>query len=461
MTSVTGMLPPARILVVDDEPLTARTLERMVRHFGHDAVVAESLDQAVARFSESAFDVVLSDMNLGRWNGFDLLHHVRERAPDVPVVIITGYATIDSAMEAIQAGAYDYIAKPPTLEALGSLLQRAVEKRRTADSLPPVREKRADADGFDNIVGRSAQMLEVYKTVARAAPGRSSVMILGESGTGKELVARALHRRSPRFERRFVPVNVSAIPEGLLESELFGHVRGAFTGAVTSRRGLFVEAHDGTLFLDEIGDLSLPLQAKLLRAIQEHRIKPVGGNDELEIDVRLVVATHQNLEEMLRAGRFREDLYYRLNVVTLSLPALRERPDDIPILVSHFLEKYARLSGRPPMRFSPEADRVLRDYAWPGNVRELENVIERAVLLATHSPIPVESLPPRLLRDTPLSLPESGTGMPMLREVIDRYVGQVLEFAKGNRTRAARILGISRRTLHRMARRRDENGTGG
>ncbi|TMQ71832.1 MAG: sigma-54-dependent Fis family transcriptional regulator, partial [Candidatus Eisenbacteria bacterium] len=349
---------PARILVVDDEPITARTLVRMVRHFGHEAVVAEGVEQAIARCSETTFDVVLTDLNLGGWSGFDLLRHLRDRAPEIPVVLITGYATIDSAMEAIQAGAYDYIAKPPTLEALGDLLRRAIEKRRTADAaLPPVREERAEDEGFHNIVGRSPQMLEIYKTVARAAPGRSSVMILGESGTGKELVARALHRRSR-----------------LLETELFGHVRGAFTGAVTSRRGLFEEAHEGTLFLDEIGDLSLPLQAKLLRAIQEHRIKPVGGNEEIEIDVRLVVATHQNLDEMLAAGRFREDLYYRLNVVTLSLPALRERREDIPFLMSHFLVKYSRLSGRPLMRFSPEAERALLDYPWPGNVRELENV---------------------------------------------------------------------------------------
>ena len=427
---------PARVLVVDDEPLTARTLVRMVTHFGHEAVVADSVEQAVARFSEASFDVVLTDLNLGGWSGF------------------TGYATIDSAMEAIQAGAYDYIAKPPTLEGLGELLRRAIEKRRAADVLPPVRDEQAEDEDFHNIVGRSPRMLEVYKTVARVAPARTSVMILGESGTGKELVARALHHRSPRAGRRFVPVNISAIPEGLLESELFGHVLGAFTGAVTARRGLFEEAHEGTLFLDEIGDLSLPIQAKLLRAIQEHRIKPVGGNDELEVDVRLVVATHQNLEEMLKAGRFREDLYYRLAVVTLSLPALRERREDIPVLVKHFLDKYSRLSGRPPLRFSAEAERALLEYIWPGNVRELENVIERAVLLATHSPILVESLPARLLEEgAAAALPDASTGFLPLREVMRSYISQVLDFTHGNRTQAARILGISRRTMHRMARR--------
>jgi transcriptional regulator with PAS, ATPase and Fis domain len=248
-----------------------------------------------------------------------------------------------------------------------------------------------------------------------------------------------------------VPVNVSAIPEGLLESELFGHVRGAFTGATTTRRGLFEEAHEGTLFLDEIGDLSPQIQAKLLRAIQEHRIKPVGGNDEISIDVRLVVATHQNLEEMMRTGRFREDLYYRLNVVTLSLPPLRERRADIGILVAHFLDKYSRLSGRPPVQFSKEAERLLVEYSWPGNVRELENVVEHAVMLTTHSPIPSESLPSRVARTEVANHP---SGFQPLREAMQRYVSEVLEFTGGNRTRAARILGISRRTLHRMERRK-------
>jgi DNA-binding NtrC family response regulator len=445
--------PPARVLVVDDEPLTARALERMVRHFGYEVVVSASVDQAIERLAAAPFDVVLTDVHLGRVNGFDLLQHVRERAPDVPVVLITGYATIDAAMEAIQAGAYDYIAKPPSLDGLGELLRRAVEKRRQQAPEPPPAEPPETGARFENIVGRSPQMLELYKTVARIAPGRSNVMILGESGTGKELVARALHRRSPRAERRFVPVNVSAIPEGLLESELFGHVKGAFTGATANRRGLFEEAHEGTLFLDEIGDLSLPLQAKLLRVIQEQRLKPVGGNDEVAVDVRLVVATHQNLEGMIGAGRFREDLYYRLNVVTLVLPALRERRDDIPLLAEHFLEKYARIAGRPSLSFTREAERHLRDYGWPGNVRELENVVERAVLLANQNPIPAESLPPRVLQIAARAAAPSADFVP-LKEMMERYIADVLAHAGGNRTRAAEILGISRRTLHRMEARK-------
>jgi len=444
--------PNTRVLVVDDEPQTARTIERMVRHLGHEVVLAESVESAIRRFSEGAFDVVLTDLNLGRRNGLDVLHHVQENAPEVPVVLITGYATMDSAMEAIQAGAYDYIAKPPALEAMGALLRRAVERRRSARLDLDPRPRQATSEGFDNIAGRSPQMLEVFKTVARVAPGRTNVLILGESGTGKELVARALHRRSPRAERRFVPVNVSAIPEGLLESELLGHVRGAFTGATTSRRGLFEEAHQGTLFLDEIGDLTLPLQAKLLRVIQEHRIKPVGGNEEFEVDVRLVVATHRDLEEMVQSSRFREDLYYRLNVVSVALPPLRERPGDIPVLIDHFLQKYERETGRSGMRFSPEAEQILVRHPWPGNVRELENVVERAVLLAPQSPITAEILPPHVLARKP-AVAHADSLMP-LSEMIEHHVERVLESTGGNFTRAARILGISRRTLHRMAARK-------
>jgi len=441
--------PTPRILVVDDEEVVARAIARMAEHFGHEVVTASSVDEAIAHLSESGFDVVLPDLKLGERNGLDLLRHFQQHAPDVPVVLITGQATIDSAMEAIRAGAYDYVAKPPRLDAIGALLKRAVEKKRITEEVRLLQREVQSHYDFDTIAGSAPQMLEVYKTVARVAPGRTNILILGESGTGKELVARALHLQSPRAERRFVPVNVSAIPEGLLESELFGHVRGAFTGATATRRGLFDEAHDGTLFLDEIGDLSLPLQAKLLRAIQEHRIKPVGGNEDHEVDVRLVAATHRNLEEMVRLGQFREDLYYRLNVIAIQLPPLRDRPGDIPILIDHFLAKYEHETGQHAPTFSTEALRQLQSYPWPGNVRELENVVERALLLSTHGVITPESLPARL-HGKPLLEPG---GFVPLDTMIDRYVQQVLEHTGGNMTRAAQILGISRRTLHRMAER--------
>ena len=423
----------------------------MVRSLGYDADAAESLGDALARFPDTPYEIVLTDLQLGPQSGLDLVKELTRLMPGLPVIVITGWATIESAMEAIQAGAYDYLSKPIRRETLGALLSRAVAERRAPEPAPGVR--RAPVRLAD-IAGRSPAMLEVFKTVARVAPSRTNVLILGESGTGKELVARALHHQSPRAAQRFVPVNLTAIPDGLLESELFGHVSGAFTGATGTRRGLFEEAHEGTLFLDEIGDLSLPLQAKLLRVIQEHKMKPVGGNEEIEIDVRLVVATHRNLEQMVRAGTFREDLYYRLNVVALSLPPLRERPDDIEVLVRHFLQKLEADSGARVPEFSREALALLRRYPWPGNVRELENVVERAVLLSTHRVITPDVLPPRL-REEAASAPDPvDAPWVTLDTMIRRYIDQVLEHTGGNRSRAAQLLGISRRTLQRMAERK-------
>jgi len=440
----------ARILVVDDEPEVARVIARLAQSFGHEAVVADSAEDAVERFTAAPFDVVLTDLRLGREDGLALLRRLHDRAPDVPVILITGKATVDSAMEAIRTGAYDYLAKPVERQALGELLRRAIDRHRAFE------HGRSVAEGLepppDYIVGRTPAMIEVYKTVARVASGRSNVLILGESGTGKELVARALHAQSPRADRHFVPVNVSAIPEGLLESELFGHVRGAFTGATSSRRGLFEEAHLGTLFLDEIGDLSTMLQAKLLRVIQEQKLKPVGGNEEITVDVRIVAATHRNLEDMVRKGTFREDLYFRINVLSIPLPPLRERPEDIPLLVEHFLRKYELHTRVPAPRCTQAAMAALMTHTWPGNVRELENVIERAVQLSPEGVITPESLAPSIR-------PPSASGtreLPKLDEVVERYVSQVLRQTGGNRTLAAKILGISRRTLQRMEERRRE-----
>jgi DNA-binding NtrC family response regulator len=437
-----------RILVVDDEPAVATVIASMSESFGYESVVAGSVGEALERFANGSFDAVLTDLSLGERDGMELLRIVQQQAPEVPVVLITGRATIDSAMAAIRAGAYDYVAKPVTSDALGALLRRAVEKRRMAQEVRLLQQEITSKYSLQNIAGRSPRMLEVFKTVARVATGRAPVLILGESGTGKELVARAVHAQSPRHSRRFVPVNVSAIPETLLESELFGHVRGAFTGATQNRRGLFEEAHQGTLFLDEIGDLSPPLQAKLLRVLQEQSLKPVGGNEEIAVDVRVVAATHRDLDDMVRSGRFREDLYFRINVVSITLPPLRERVEDIPLLVEHFLRKYEHETGLRAPRTTPEAMERLCSYGWPGNVRELENVIERAMLMSTQGQITPDALPPRITRQPPS--PE----LIPLSELIERYVAQVLEHTRGNRSRAAKILGISRRTLHRMEKRK-------
>ena len=457
--------PPARILVVDDDLGVAKVIARMAESLGHATAVAGSVDEALGRLAQASFDVVLTDLSMPGRSGLDLLRQVQAESPEIPVVLITGKGAIDTAMEAIKGGAYDYLAKPPHLEMMGALLRRAIEKKRMAEEVKHLQREVSKRAPAGEIIGASPQMLEVYKTLQRVAPSRTSVLILGESGTGKELVARKLHERSPRRAERFVAVNVSAIPEGLLESEMFGHVRGAFTGAMTARRGLFDEAHRGTLFLDEIGDLSLPLQAKLLRVIQEHRLKPVGGNEEHEVDVRLVGATHRDLDAMVQRGLFREDLYYRMNVVSVSLPPLRERgARDIEMLVEHFLHEYEQETGKTSPGVSPEAFGLLKAYAWPGNVRELENVVERAVLMSTHGFITPEALPPRLHgAPTGPAVLAPEPGFPLLNVMIERYVERVLDHAKGNRTRAAQILGISRRTLHRMAerRRRSEGSSGG
>jgi DNA-binding NtrC family response regulator len=447
--------PQAHVLVVDDELAVAGVIAHMAEQLGHQATVSGSVDDALGRLARTHFDVVLTDLRMPGRDGLDLLEHVRAQNPDIPVVVITGQATIDSAMEAIKGGAYDYLAKPPQLEMLGALLRRAIEKKHMAEEVRHLQRQILKHSHAEDIVGKSPQMLEVYKTLQRVAESRTSVLVLGESGTGKELVARKLHERSPRRAERFVPVNVSAIPEGLLESELFGHVRGAFTGALTARRGLFDEAHNGTLFLDEIGDLSLPLQAKLLRVIQEHRIKPVGANEEHEVDVRLVCATHQDLEAMVQAGTLREDLYYRLNVVSISLPPLRERREDIPLLVRHFLRKQELETGQLAPAVSQATAQLLAAYAWPGNVRELENVVERAVLLSTHGVITPDALPPRLHGPQgEAAAPAPEAGLRHLESVVEDHIRRVLEHTGGNRTRAAQILGISRRTLHRMDERR-------
>jgi DNA-binding NtrC family response regulator len=444
--------PPSRVLVVDDEPLVAGAIARIAESFGHDVVLADGIPTALETLDRVSVDVVLTDVRLGTDSGLALLRSIQERQPHVPVVLITGQATIGAAMEAIESGAYEYIAKPPDRDKIGLILRRAVEKKRMADEMKQLQGAMQARFTMENIVGRSPQMLEVFKTVARVARSSSNIMILGESGTGKEMVARTLHQQSDRGSKRFVAVNMAALAEGVLESELFGHRRGAFTGATESRDGVFREAHQGTLFLDEIGDLPLSLQAKLLRAIQEQRVRPVGANEEVEARVRILTATNRDIEHMVEEGTFRQDLYYRLNVVQIQLPPLRDRRDDIALLIDHFLRKYETETARPAPRLSEDARDVMMRYAWPGNVRELENVVERAALYATHGSIGTDCLPPRLQGDIG-TIPASEPFLP-LEGVIDRYVDQVLAHTQGNITAAARILQVSRRTLHRMAEKR-------
>jgi DNA-binding NtrC family response regulator len=448
----------ARLLLVDDDEAACRLLSEVLEREAYRVVSALSADEAIAKLDEEGpFDAVLTDLRMPRKSGLDLLRIVRGRDPDALVLVLTAFGDAAAAGEAIRAGAYDFISKPYDIETLRETLDRALVRRRlarrrsvSADLSPGPEEPEGLA-----LVGHSPAIIEVMKTLARVAPSQATVLVLGETGTGKELVARTIHRYSERSSRRFVAVNCSALAEGLLESELFGHVRGAFTGAAVARPGLFREADKGTLFLDEIGDISPGLQARLLRALQEHEIVPVGSETTVKIDVRVIAATHRNLPDLVRQGRFREDLYYRLDVVTLRLPPLRERRQDIPLLVDHFLRTLSSRHGRGPVAVDPEALRRLLGYDWPGNIRELQNVLERALLLAEQGVIGPEHLA-TTVRPTAAALPDTPPPVPALRgleEVEREHVIRVLSATGGNREESSRILGISRRTLTRMIQR--------
>jgi DNA-binding NtrC family response regulator len=374
----------------------------------------------------------------------------RKDAPDTPVILVTAFGNVDGAVEAIRRGAFDYVSKPYDVDAVQLTAARALDQRHLASENRALRRQLRDKYRLENAVGRSEAMLQVFKTAARVAASGATVLILGESGTGKELVARAIHAASPRSGGAFVPVDCGAIAEGVLESELFGHVKGAFTGAQAARRGLFEEAGGGTLFLDEIGDVGPGLQARLLRALQEGTIRRVGANEAIPVDVRVVAATNKDLEAVVKAGRFREDLFYRLNVVTLRIPPLRERREDIPLLAEHFAAKHGRGEAAA---ISPDARELLQAYDWPGNVRELENVIARALALNPSGVVVPADLPERIrggAAEPAKGLPLPPGFRPSLDELSRRYAGLVLAECGGNKTRAAEVLGIDRKTLYRI-----------
>jgi len=447
------MASPVRILVVDDDEITCNLLEEVLSKEGYAVDKALNGQEAIEKGEKESYGVVLSDIRMLDVDGMEVLRAYRQRSPETIIIMMTAFGSIETAIRAIKEGAYDYVSKPFKLDEIKLTIQRSLEQKRLVEENIHYRQELITKYKLENIVGRSPQMLQVYKTIARVAESRSTVLITGESGTGKELIARAIHFNSPRSPRPFVAVDCSSLAESLLESELFGHVRGAFTGAVTTKKGLFEEADRGTCFLDEISNISLAIQAKLLRVLQEHEIKRVGGTETIKIDVRMVAATNQNLEELVAEKRFREDLFYRLNVVSIHLPSLRERPEDIPLLADHFLNKYATQNNKPVCRISPDAMDVLTRYRWPGNVRELENVIERAATLSNTNLIIPADLPRRLqvelsqnaISSLPSSLPLSG-----LEKL---YIQKVLEETGGNKKKAADILGIDRRTLYRMATR--------
>jgi len=435
------MAKKEHILVVDDAPATVEVLERNLRSEGYRVFTAPGVAEAIEILEGKPIDLVITDLKMPKVSGLDLVRHVRDNYRDTEVMMITGYATINGAVEAVKTGAEEYLSKPFTDEELFSAVRRVLDKLhiRRAGRVQPRRLE----PGLYALMGNSEPMQRIFDEIAKAASTTATVLISGESGTGKELVARAIHYNSPRASAPFIPVNCGGIPEGLLESELFGYVRGAFTGASESRAGFFQTADGGTIFLDEISDTTLSMQAKLLRVLQDKEISMVGARRTRKVDVRVAAATNKDLLILVKKGIFREDLYFRLNVITIAVPPLRERGDDILLLIGEFMNKFANESGRPAPRFSDRALQALKDHYWPGNVRELENVIQRLVVMTDGDLIEVADLP-SLMRFS--ALRETGPKR-TLAEMEAEYVRTVLSSAGGNKTRAAEILGIDRKTL--------------
>ncbi len=449
----------ARILVVDDELSMREFLQILLAKEGHTVLTAGDVSGALERFRESEPDLVVSDLRLGRESGLDLLRTVKAESPRTEVVIMTAFATAENAVQAMKLGAHDYVLKPFKVEELRLVLGKALEHRALLAENRLLRHQvGARRSGPDEILGSSPPIQEVRQLVDKLAPTKTTVLVTGESGTGKEVVARAIHTRSDRRDQPFVAINCGAIPEGLIESELFGHARGSFTGAVDEKPGLFEVAGTGTLFLDEVGDLPLHVQVKLLRALQERRTRRVGGNADIAFSARVIAATNRALEAEVKAGRFREDLFYRLNVIQLRMPPLRERRGDIPAFLEFFLERFIAELGRSDAVFSPDALELLLAWPWPGNVRELANVVERAATLSDGNIIGPEALPPALrgteLRGAPAEIPTAGIDLQAHLDALERRaLEQALERTGGNKTEAARLLALTFRSLrYRLAK---------
>lgn len=444
------------VLVIDDEPVLQDVLGTLLRSANYECHIATDAAEGMQTLRETEVDLVLLDVMLPDRSGLDLLPDIKAHDPNLPVVIITAYSSVESAIQAMQHGAFHYVPKPFNNEEVLHVIKQACERRRL---LVENLQLRSRLEGLGEIVGTSRRMQEVFELIHRAAPARSNILVVGESGTGKELVARAVHRMSPRGERPFVPVHTSAIPGELLESTLFGHVKGAFTGAVNSRKGLFEASDRGTLFLDEVGTISTETQTKLLRVIQEREFRRVGGVESIAVDVRLVAATNVDLWNEVQEGRFREDLYYRLNVISIEIPPLRERNEDIPLLATHFLRLYARENEREVEGFTTRAMDALSEYGWPGNVRELENVVERAVVLCRDDLIDVNELPPAIRREpsgVEVSPELPAEGLDFREAVADyqaRLIREALSRAGGVQRRAAKLLKLSPTTLNEMVHR--------
>lgn len=448
------MADEIRILVIDDDDFGRETLSSLLRSAGYSVLSAASGEEALDFIGRDQFQVIVSDLFLPDISGLDILQSVRKVSTSTEVIVVTGYASAQTAVRAMKEGAFDYITKPINFDELRIVVTKALEKQQLLSENIYLRNQLRDRFEFSNIIGNSPAMKLVFERMSRIVKTDSTVLITGDSGTGKELVARALHYNGNRKERPFVAVNCSAIPETLMESELFGHVRGAFTGAIKEKAGKFEAANHGTIFLDEIGTMPLHLQTKLLRVLQEQEVERVGSNKPVKLDVRVISATNLDLENRVKLGEFREDLFYRLNVIPLHLPPLRERKQDIMHLVAHFLEKQGRLMGRPNMTVDRSAFEALERYSWPGNVRELENMVERMIALTDGSVITLDVVPSGIAAETAggnfadFELPENGIDMESTLHDLERIlILQALENGKGVKARAASLLGINRTTL--------------
>ncbi len=448
---------PGSILIIDDEAAIRESLQTLLETENYDVEVAGTAEEGFARLAMRPFDLLLLDFALPDKNGLDVLAEIRDRDPLFPVIMITAYGTVENAVRAIQGGASNFIQKPWDNEKLLADVRATIARRRAEEENIQLKRALKQRYNFTNIVGKSDPMLRIFDLVAQVGPSRSTVLLQGESGTGKELIAKAIHMSSPRKDRPFVPINTGAMPTDLLESTLFGHVRGAFTSAVASKKGLFEMADRGTLFLDEIGTMSVDTQAKILRVLQDRKFMHLGGVQEVQVDVRIIAATNVDLKQLVKEGRFRDDLYYRLNVITIELPPLRTRREDIPPLVDFFLKKFCQENEKPPRQISPEALRVLVDYDWPGNVRELENVVERAVVLSPGTVIGIDQLPDAMVgRGTAfqsLSHDPDASLFDIMESWERRIISDMLEKCNWNQTEAAERFRIPLSTLNQKVKR--------
>ncbi len=444
-----------KILVADDEKSMREFLDIMLKKEGYKVTLASNGEEVMKLIEKDIFDLALVDIRMPRQDGISALKRIKSISPETVVIMMTAYASADTAIKAMKEGAYDYITKPFKIDEIKLIIQNALEKKHLQKENLLLKQVVRDRYHFENIIGQSSKMLELYDLLEKVAPTKTNILITGESGTGKELVAKAIHYNSPRKDKPFVTLNCGAIPESLIESELFGHMRGAFTDAISTKKGLFEVADEGTIFLDEISELPLMMQVKLLRVLQDREFKRVGGTEDIRVDVRIISATNKDLEEAVREKQFREDLFYRLNVIQVKIPSLRERKEDIPLLTSHFLKRYSEELGKQISQISPEALRVLVQYDYPGNVRELQNIIERAMALETSQELTAQNLSsyieeqlPNKKRALDLEIPSEGVDLEKIVEDVERtLLLKALDRTKGIKKKAAELLHINFRSM--------------